>query len=110
LILIVLSYFALTLSLCLPLEQYTWIERIWEKPNCHGLYHAQCLRMGQKTTFSMNQLARQEALTMMMDQLLVNLRDDDDDDDDGGGGGDVDDDEDMEDDESGFSSGDESHN
>ena len=30
--------------------------------------------MGQKTTFSMNQLARQEALTLMMDQLLVNLR------------------------------------
>lgn len=30
--------------------------------------------MGQATTFSMNQLARQEALTFMMDQLLGNLR------------------------------------
>ena len=54
--------------------QYTWIERIWEEPETCGLYYAQCLRMGQATTHSMNQLARQEALTFMMDQLLGNLR------------------------------------
>lgn len=32
------------------------------------------MRMGQETTHTMNQLARQEALTSMMDQLLGNLR------------------------------------
>lgn len=31
------------------------------------------MRMGQQTTHTMNQLARQEALTFMMDQLLGNL-------------------------------------
>lgn len=47
---------------------------MWEKPNTCGLHYAQCLRMGQATTHSMNKLARQEALTFMMDQLLGNLR------------------------------------
>ena len=55
-------------------SQYTWIEKIWEEPGTCGLHYVQCLRMGQATTHSMNQLARQEALTFMMNRLLGNLR------------------------------------
>jgi hypothetical protein len=53
---------------------YTWIEKLWVPSHSGGLVCAQCLRMDQATTHSMNQLARQEALTMMMDQMVGNLR------------------------------------
>lgn len=52
---------------------HVWIERLWQKPESGGLVHAQCMRMGKETTLTMNQSARQEALTFMMDQLLNNL-------------------------------------
>lgn len=60
---------------------YVWIEKVWVRPNSGHLYYAQCLRMGQSVTHSMNQLSRQETLTNVMDMLAGRLDNTDEEDD-----------------------------
>ena len=52
---------------------YVWLEKVWVKANTGHLYYAQCFRMGEAATKSMNQLARQEQLAYIMSHLADHL-------------------------------------
>jgi len=61
--------------LLLPVA-HAWIEKMWARPGTGYLHYAQCMRMGQCGTKSMNKLARQEALVNVMDRLRTQFEDD----------------------------------
>lgn len=48
---------------------HVWLEKLWVRERTGHLYAAQCLKMPQRVTRDMNQLARQEALAQVMDAL-----------------------------------------
>eukprot|EP00522_Entomoneis_paludosa_P013851 CAMPEP_0172447676 /NCGR_PEP_ID=MMETSP1065-20121228/6941_1 /TAXON_ID=265537 /ORGANISM="Amphiprora paludosa, Strain CCMP125" /LENGTH=350 /DNA_ID=CAMNT_0013199039 /DNA_START=252 /DNA_END=1304 /DNA_ORIENTATION=- len=52
---------------------HVWLEKIWVQPRSGTLHFAQCFKMGQDATHSMNQLARQEQLAHVMSHLADHL-------------------------------------
>jgi len=58
-------------------KAYVWLENLRIRPNSGHLYYAQCLRMGERVTNEMNQLARRETLANIMHRLAGQFQLDD---------------------------------